>query len=150
MIAAGHGTLKIDLMKPVLYEETFIRSVEYITTITIIMPKSSSSSSSSFPHFHCICPRQMQWGTLSLFITMILSRAPSPLKVPQLDLWAKNHLLKLDGSGCFSSSSVMASKSRWGLQTLTRQDHLTYWCVAMLSWHCSMLLFIVFNWFVDV
>lgn len=77
MIAAGDGTLKIDLMKPALYEETFIRSVEYITTITIIMPKKQQqhliSSLSLYVQDRC------SEAPFSLYIMMILSDAPGRL-----------------------------------------------------------------------
>lgn len=78
MIAAGDGTLKTDLMKPVLYEETFIRSVEYITTITIIiMPKKQQQHLISSLSL-CVQDRRGE-APFSLYIMMILSDAPGRL-----------------------------------------------------------------------
>lgn len=75
MIAAGHSALKIDLMKPTLHEETFIRSVEYITTIIIIFIMPKSSSSTSFPHIHRMSRTDAVRHPIFHFIMMILSYA---------------------------------------------------------------------------
>lgn len=74
LMAAGDGTLKIDLMKPALYEETFIRSVEYIT-ITIIMPKKQQQQHLIFSLSLCVWDRRGE-AHFSPCIVMILSEVP--------------------------------------------------------------------------
>lgn len=72
----GGGTLKIDLMKTALYEETFIRSVEYITTITIIMPKKQQQQQHLIFSFSlCVWDRRGE-AHFSPCIVMILSEVP--------------------------------------------------------------------------
>lgn len=78
-MSSRRNHFKIDVMKPTLHEETFIRSVEYIATI---MPKSSSST--SFPHFHCMS-RLMQWAPICSLYSDDLIICSSPLKA--LKLW---------------------------------------------------------------
>lgn len=120
-------------MKLALYEETFIRSVEHITTIIIIItvPKSSKSST-SFPQSHCMCTTGPPHF---LFITMILSYI-------HIHNWCLTLLVSLKslevGSSCFSSSSVLASESRW-----RSQIHSVIWHTNVLrSWTgCVLLLF---------
>lgn len=81
-MAVGDGTLKIDLMKPALYEETFIRSVEYITTITIIMPKKQQQQQQQhliFSFSLCVWDRRGE-AHFSPCIVMILSEVPQLLR----------------------------------------------------------------------
>lgn len=131
VVAAGHSTLKIDLMKPALYEETFIRSVEYITII--IMPKSSSST--SFLHFRHMSKTDAVRH--SIFYNDDFIIRPCLLKVTQL--WCSTCLLSLKSLSTVSPSWLLKAD-----EPCKHSVDVTYWCAAMFHW-----IFIVFNWSVN-